>query len=77
MVMTIMVMITFDDEEGLSMLVKLLMSYTCIFFTMPGTSTSKEVKRRRGNMEKVEEKDQEKGKNITTLHTLKSSKAMQ
>ena len=47
------------------------------FFTMLGTSTSKDVKRRRGNMEKVEEKDQEKSKNITTLHTLKSSKAMQ
>ena len=71
--MTIMVMMTFDDEEGLSMLLKLLMSHTYIFFTLPGTSTSKDVKRRRGNMEKVEEKDQEKGKNITTLHTLKSS----
>ena len=29
--MTIMVMMTFDDEEGLSMLLKLLMCHTYIF----------------------------------------------
>ena len=44
MVMTIMVMITFDDEEGLSMLVKLLMSYTYIFLQCQALAPVKKSK---------------------------------
>ena len=48
-----MVMITFDDEEGLSVLVKLLMSYTYIFLQCQALAPVKKSKGEEGIWRKL------------------------
>ena len=62
--MTIMVMMTFDDEEGLSMLLKLLMSHTYIFLHCQAPAPVKTSKGEEGIWRKLRKRTR---KRVRTL----------